>query len=93
MPNAFITAYKLRRNGPISIIAHSHANLKLRRNTDIGSYDYLFMLISQVTHPCPVTCHFKRLNVAVMAVPMRSAAILPEQLFLSGYIIKKHNNY
>ena len=43
----YITANKLCRNGPI--FAYSHANLKPRHNTDLGSYDYLFMLISQVT--------------------------------------------
>ena len=35
MPNAFVTANKIRRYGPI--IAHSHVNLKPRHNTDTGS--------------------------------------------------------
>ena len=35
MPNAFISANKLRRYGPI--ITHCQANLKPRQNTDIVS--------------------------------------------------------
>ena len=84
---SFIPANK-HRYGPV--MAHRPTNLK-HHTVQTSDNDSLFILTRQVTHPDPATCHLQVLHIAVMAAPMSLAVILPEQLFLSVYIIEKHH--